>query len=107
MTPPEDVSGEERGDPALIRKVVAAVELAQRFRTYGHRLARINPLKGRFFPIPGSIRRLRTHRGGSPPDAGRLDLAGSSRGRADGFGSDREAQGDLHRFPGLRIFPCA
>nr|MBO2496897.1 2-oxoglutarate dehydrogenase E1 component [Bacillota bacterium] len=52
VTPPEDVSGEERGDPALIRKVVAAVELAQRIRTYGHRLARINPLKREILSDP-------------------------------------------------------
>ena len=43
FAPTEVVSGEKVEDPALIRKVVAAVALAQRIRTYGHRLARINP----------------------------------------------------------------
>ncbi|WP_425440552.1 2-oxoglutarate dehydrogenase E1 component [Planifilum fimeticola] len=52
FVPTEVVSGEKVEDPALIRKVMTAVELAQRIRTYGHRQARINPLKTEIRPDP-------------------------------------------------------
>src|SRR5690606_41195214 len=48
--PSADVSRSGQTDPAEIRKVVAAVELAERIRAYGHRQARINPLKTEVFP---------------------------------------------------------
>ena len=84
VTPPEDVSGEERGDPALIRRWWPPWN----WRSGSAPTDTAWPgsiLKRRFFPIPGSIP--------PPADSPRRISAGcgpsgfgrSSRGRADGF----------------------
>lgn len=66
---PTGISRAEQADPAEIRKVVAAVELAHRIRTYGHRQARIHPLETE---VPYDVRLDPATYGLSEEDLGRM-----------------------------------